>query len=49
VYQRGKRGATLQDVPAGEPGGDVVSLNDRRPMARQKKAEAWVRYCENCT
>ena len=49
VYQRGKSGATLENVPNGEPGGDVVSLNDRRPMARERQAEAWVRYCENCT
>lgn len=49
VFQRGKRGADLDDVPAGEPGGDVVSLRDRRPMARERRAEAWVRYCRNCT
>jgi len=49
VYQRGKRGATLASVPVGEPGGDVESLNDRRPMALERHAEAWVRYCENCT
>jgi betaine-aldehyde dehydrogenase len=49
VFQRGKQGATLEDVPAGEPGGDVVSLKDRRPMTRERGAEAWVRYCENCT
>jgi len=48
VYQRGKR-AAAEDVPAGESGGDVVSLKDRRPMARGSRAEAWVRYCENCT
>jgi betaine-aldehyde dehydrogenase len=49
VYQRGKRGAPLEDVAAGERGGDVVSLKDRRPMARERQAESWVRYCENCT
>ena len=48
VYQRGKR-AAAEDVPAGGSGGDVVSLKDRRPMARGSRAEAWVRYCENCT
>ncbi len=48
VYQRGKRGAA-EDAPSGEPGGDVVSLKDRRPMTRERQAEPWVRYCENCT
>jgi betaine-aldehyde dehydrogenase len=48
LYQRGKR-AAAEDVPAGESGGDVVSLKDRRPMARGSRADAWVRYCENCT
>jgi betaine-aldehyde dehydrogenase len=49
VYQRGKKGAALDDAPTGEPGGDVVSLKDRRPMTRERQAEAWVSYCENCT
>ena len=48
VYQRGKRGSAPDDVPAGEPGGDVVNLKDRRPMARASKTEAWVSFCENC-
>ena len=33
VFQRGKAGAALEDVPPGEPGGDVVSLKDRRLAA----------------
>jgi len=48
VYQRGKKGA---DAAAEQGGGDgkVVSLHDRRPMTPERQAEAWVRYCENCT
>ncbi len=49
VFQRGKAGAALEDVPPGEPGGDVVSLKDRRSLPPERRAEAWVRYCENCT
>ena len=49
VYQRGKKGAPSADVPAGDPEGEVVSLKDRRPMTRERQAEAWVRYCEDCT
>ena len=49
VFQRGKAGAALEDVPPGEPGGDVASLRDRRSLPRERQAEVWVRYCQNRT
>jgi hypothetical protein len=49
VYQRGKQGAGEAPETSGESGDNIVSLKDRRPMAKERQSEAWVRYCENCT